>query len=1159
MRFSLAAKLTLLAAMLVLGTTMLASYLYFDSARSVVQGRERASLRDDAELQRRELLAEFDRAPAELVLVATLPAAKAIVAGGDAAADARKSLAKDADRLLSARQHYLELALVGLDGKELFRIDRLNNGLLVASPDQFQNWQQRPDFALKNGLVAPAVAFSKVREGNAKIDSIVEGAPLELVMTTPIAGPDGQSIGWVFLRLDVSRMTARLNQSPRLFGFLVNRDLVYLAHPNPSRILKPVSNPELKQAFEQLKKRTSENPSLYDIEHIETMTLPDLTVFATNWRFAAMPDAAQMNVIASEVIRPARAVRFGRLDERSLRMQLRAAQPELLDQALQTLTAKLPDISVKADPPYECKTYFARLLAVQPDSPFVIRSKDWSTPSDRPWFALALAESHEEVEHDIAADYQRSWFFSALMAAAAAAAMLLFAILVMGRLRRMTTYAEKIAAGSETELALPVPKGRDEIGTLARAFSRMVEQIQNRTRELRESEARIRTILNTAAEGIVTIDEKGRLESFNQAAERIFGYPQAEVRGQHFRKLLYRGAPDDMPALLGIASMAIGAGGTESSLMSISRVNNTTREVVGRKRTGQAFPLEMSVSEVVLGDRLVYTAIMRDITERKQAEEQIQQMTVGLEHRVQERTTQLLQANQALETARDLALEANRAKDAFLAVMSHELRTPLNAIIGYCDYWLQEAEEYDSREMLDDLRKMQVSGKHLLTLINDILDLAKIQAGKMVLEVTDFEVGPLLNELREWVDPLVRKNSNTMTLDAAADLGTVHSDRTRIRQVLLNLISNAAKFTQNGAIRLQARKQKSADGADEIVFRVADTGVGMKPEDAARLFQPFVQVDSSNTRKHEGTGLGLAICKKLCQMMGGDIEVHSELGIGTTLTVQLPVRVSTLELPGARPESSVMAEAIPGAEVGAVLVVDDDDQSRTLLAGVLGREGYRVVTARGGSEGLEAARRERPAAVILNALAPGPGGWAVLGTLKDDPTTADIPVIMATLVDGRTRGVAFGATDYVTKPIDWDRLSLILRTHRAEPGSPVLLVEDDPITRDMTARHLRAQGWEVREATDGREALARVRESKPAVILLDLMMPNMDGFEFVETLRRDPAGQSIPVVVVTAKELSETDRSRLAGTVQQVLQKGSTTPQQLLAEVRLRMQQRAAL
>ena len=256
-----------------------------------------------------------------------------------------------------------------------------------------------------------------------------------------------------------------------------------------------------------------------------------------------------------------------------------------------------------------------------------------------------------------------------------------------------------------------------------------------------------------------------------------------------------------MPTLLGAASLATGSGGgTEPSLMSISRVNNTTREVVGRRRTGQPFPVEMSVSEVVLGDRLVYTAIMRDITDRKQAEAQIQRMTAELEHRVEERTAELVQANQALETARDLALAANRAKDAFLAVMSHELRTPLNAIIGYCDYWLKEADEHDPQEMLDDLRKMHVSGRHLLTLINDILDLAKIQAGKMVLEPSEFDLGPLLGELREWVEPLVRKNANTLTVEAAPDLGVMRADRTRVRQVLLNLLSNAAKFTKDGAI-----------------------------------------------------------------------------------------------------------------------------------------------------------------------------------------------------------------------------------------------------------------------------------------------------------------------------------------------------------------------
>ena len=267
-----------------------------------------------------------------------------------------------------------------------------------------------------------------------------------------------------------------------------------------------------------------------------------------------------------------------------------------------------------------------------------------------------------------------------------------------------------------------------------------------------------------------------------------------------------------------------------------------------------------------------------------------------------ERTAELVQANQALQAARDFALEANRAKDAFLAVMSHELRTPLNAIIGYCDYWLDEAEERDPDEMLDDMRKMQVSARHLLTLINDILDLAKIQAGKMVLDVGEFDVPPLLAELKEWVEPLVRRNGNTLTVRAGPDLGTVRADRTRVRQVLLNLLSNAAKFTINGSIRLDVERQAADGRGDETVFRVVDTGVGMKADDVKRLFQPFVQVDSSSTRKHEGTGLGLAISRKLCELMGGTIEVESAPGVGTTFTVRLPASPSRSERPPARQE-----------------------------------------------------------------------------------------------------------------------------------------------------------------------------------------------------------------------------------------------------------------
>ncbi len=363
--------------------------------------------------------------------------------------------------------------------------------------------------------------------------------------------------------------------------------------------------------------------------------------------------------------------------------------------------------------------------------------------------------------------------------------------------------------------------------------------------------------------------------------------------------------------------------------------------------------------------------------------------------------------------------------------------------------------------------------------------------------------------------------------------------------MLLNLLSNAAKFTKDGTIRLTAERHIADGGRDEVVFRVADTGVGMEPADVGRLFQPFVQVDSSSTRKHEGTGLGLAICRRLCELMGGSIAVESEPGVGTTFTVRLPARAAPPELPGVRRERLSGPAPAPPPDAATVMVVDDEPRTRALLERVLAREGYRVLTAPGGEAGVEAARRERPAAVVLDARAAGgaaaerAGGWAVLGALKADPATADIPVVMATVVDGQSRGVALAAADYAAGPLDPARLGVILRAYRAEPGAAVLRVEDDAAAREVTARHLRPQGWVVREAADGREAVAAVRAAPPAVILLDLLMPTMDGFEFVEALRREPAGRSIPVVVVTAADLSPADRARLAGSVQQVLQKGT--------------------
>jgi CheY-like chemotaxis protein len=498
--------------------------------------------------------------------------------------------------------------------------------------------------------------------------------------------------------------------------------------------------------------------------------------------------------------------------------------------------------------------------------------------------------------------------------------------------------------------------------------------------------------------------------------------------------------------------------------------------------------------------------------------------------------------------------------------MCHELRTPLNAIIGYCEYLQEDPENLDPEEALGDLKKIERAGKHLLTLINDILDLAKIEAGKTKLELAAFDIRPLVRDLEEMINPLIRGKGNCLTVQASGDLGSMRADRHRVKQVLLNLLSNANKFTDKGSILLTAQREPAA-GGDRVVFRVADTGKGMGPDDVKKLFQPFFQADSTTTRKHEGTGLGLAISRRLCHMMGGEVEVQSRLGEGSTFIVRLPADVVLSEpltaplraagADGRFADAASPAEAPAGPNI--VVVIDDDPQVRELMQRFLGKEGYAVLGAASGEEGLRLVKQLRPRAVTLDVMMPGGlDGWGVLAALKSDPATAAIPVIMSTIVDDKSRGFALGASDYITKPIDWARLGAVLRGLGAPRNAPVLVVEDDPSSRELARRTLARDGWEVTEADNGRTGLAQARRRKPAVILLDLMMPEMDGFQFLEEKRRDPELRDVPVIVVTAGDLSEADRRRLNGSVRQVIQKSDQTASELLAQVREQMARAAA-
>jgi len=416
----------------------------------------------------------------------------------------------------------------------------------------------------------------------------------------------------------------------------------------------------------------------------------------------------------------------------------------------------------------------------------------------------------------------------------------------------------------------------------------------------------------------------------------------------------------------------------------------------------------------------------------------------GMAERLHSTHAELERRQRKLEELRDAAESANQAKSRFLANMSHELRTPMNAIIGYSEMVIDEASDLGLEDSVADLRKISAAGKHLLALISDILDLSKIEAGRMELYLETFDVGQMIEELSTTIQPLVGTNSNSLVIDVAPGVGSMHADLTKVRQALLNLLSNACKFTHSGSIRVHVRTE-TADGRALVVFQVGDSGIGMEPDRVAKVFEAFTQADASTTRKYGGTGLGLTITRKFCEMMGGDIGVESEIGVGTTFTIRLPVGVigePAVPSPSGAGAAVAAVAAEPPARPkpgeagsrcvvsGSVLVIDDDAAARGLIKAYLVKAGYLVTVAPSGEEGLEMARSLRPDIITLDVVMPRVDGWKVLSTLKSDPDLAGIPVIVLSMVENQSMAYSLGAAEYLAKPVNRDRLISVLEKYQ---------------------------------------------------------------------------------------------------------------------------------
>lgn len=529
-------------------------------------------------------------------------------------------------------------------------------------------------------------------------------------------------------------------------------------------------------------------------------------------------------------------------------------------------------------------------------------------------------------------------------------------------------------------------------------------------------------------------------------------------------------------------------------------------------------------------------------TELDHYKERIENYNRNLEIHVAERTRELEKMNRELQEANRRILEADQLKSEFLANMSHELRTPLNSIIGFSRVLLKGIDGPLTYLQRTDITSIHESGKHLLEIINDLLDLSKIEAKKMALNKEDVNIYEVLDNILSTYSILAKEKNLDLIVDLDEALPTVFGDHTRIRQIILNVLSNAIKFTEQGSVTLKVKNRGT-----ELFFSVKDTGIGIKEEDAPKVFEKFRQVNGSAARKAGGTGLGMPIAKEFVEMHGGQIWFESVLGKGTTFYFTLPVKKDTKI-------EKLKERAVPAVEEKEgipILVIEDELDAITLYDRYLGKEGYKVIGTTEPTTALDKVKELKPFAIILDIMMPKKSGWDVIRELKQDPETKDIPIIISSIIENRKLGFALGATDYLVKPIN-ERDLLESLGKLAKSAKKICIIEDNPLDVKLLKRMLGEKNYLFIVASNGREGLKKVRQQKPDLIILDMMLPEVDGFQFLNEVRNDVSLAEIPIIIITQMDMFEVREKVLPEeniNIKYLLQKGLFTEEELVSDV----------